>query len=422
MTTKTGILGTLTSIPKFWHVQQKDWKVTVIRTSLERLGYQIVYPYLSLYIVALGAQKAHLGLLTCLGMVLSALIGPNIGQFIDHNGAKKVYSFGIVLLLTSYLLYAFSPNWYWCILAMIIYYVGSGTSTQSCGTICGNCLKNCDRAKGMLICESLAAGLLGMIGPMIAAFILVQVLGVTETAAGVNDYRVLFFASAFFTLISLIVVLTQLSNQRWAVRNKSGASAMREGMELLKTNKNARKWIAISAVANLPTALVLPYVQVYAGEVKMASVTVLAVMVTASALTSVVCGYPIGALADRLGRKKILYVVIPLYWLSNLLLIWAPSPAVLIAAGILQGFSYITQPLTGAVQRELVSQDVMGVWIGFNRLTTNLISAAAALVSGFIYDYIGPAWVFLFFIALDAIIRMPLLISLPETLNKESGT
>lgn len=417
MKTASSALSTLLSIPKFWRAQQKDWKVTVVRTSLERLGYQIIYPYLSLYIVALGAQKTHLGLLTSLGMILSALIGPKIGQFIDHNGAKKVYTTGIVLLLTSYLLYAFAPDWQLCILAMVIYYVGSGTSTQSCGTICGNCLQNCDRAKGMLICESLAAGLLGMIGPMIAAFLLVRVRGVTTTAAGVDDYRILFFAAALFTLISLVVVVTQLSNQKWSVRNKMNASAIREGIQILKTNRNARKWIAISAVSNLPTALVLPYVQVYAGEVKMASVTVLATMVTASALTSVICGYPVGALADRFGRKKVLYVILPLYWLSNLLLIFAPSPAFLVLAGMLQGFYYINQPLSGAVQRELVAQNVMGVWIGFNRLTTNLISAAVAFISGFIYDYVGPQYVFLLFIALDAVIRMPLIASLPETLH-----
>ena len=36
--------------------QSRDWRVTVARTSLDRLVYQMVFPYLSIYIVALGAS------------------------------------------------------------------------------------------------------------------------------------------------------------------------------------------------------------------------------------------------------------------------------------------------------------------------------------------------------------------------------
>ena len=39
----------------FLRRQQRDWKITVLRTSLDKLAYQMVFPYLSIYIVALGA-------------------------------------------------------------------------------------------------------------------------------------------------------------------------------------------------------------------------------------------------------------------------------------------------------------------------------------------------------------------------------
>ena len=43
------------NIPAFWRAQNRDWKTTVVRTSLERLGYKMILPYLTLYIVLLGA-------------------------------------------------------------------------------------------------------------------------------------------------------------------------------------------------------------------------------------------------------------------------------------------------------------------------------------------------------------------------------
>ncbi len=414
---KESLWSMLLSIPSFWKAQMSDWKVTVVRTSLERLGYQIIYPYLSLYIVALGAQKTQLGIITSISMILAGLLGPVTGFFIDRNGAKKVYIAGILMLFASYMLYAAAPTWHLCVVAMIVYYLGSGTGGHSCGTICGNCLTNCDRAKGMLICESLAAGLLGMVGPMIAAFILVRVIGVNEAAAGADELKYLFYVSAFFTFVSLLVVIFKLSNQKWAVKNKLGSNAIQQGIQILKENKYARRWIIIGAINNLPTAMVLPYTQVFAGEVKGASVTILAAMVTACSLTSVFCGYPVGALADRFGRKKVMYVILPLYWLSNILLILAPSPAMLIVAGVLSGFYYISSPLSAAIQRELVSQEVMGTWLGVTRLTNAIVAAIMALLAGIIYDKIGPQYVFIIFVALDALVRMPLLASLPETLH-----
>jgi len=413
---KESLLQMLISIPTFWRSQQKDWKVTVIRTSLERLGYQIIFPYLSLYIIALGATKSQLGIITAAGMLMSGLLGPFVGRFIDKNGAKKIYVLGIVMLLLSYLIYGFAPVWQVCVLAMVVYYFGQGISGQSCATICGNCLQTCDRARGMLVCESLAAGFLGMAGPIIAVFLLVNVIGTDRETASASDLRWLFFVSATFTLLSLLLVIFHLGNQKWAVKNLD-QSALRRAAGLLKENRNARKWIIIAAINYMPNAMVLPYVQVFAEEMKGASIEVLGYMVTGSALASMIFGYPVGVLADRFGRKKVLLTTVVIFWVSNILLLLSASPAMLIVAGILQGFFHISAPLSGAIQRELVSPEVMGTWIGVTKFTNAVFSAVMAILAGWLYDYLGSQWCFLVYIALDLLIRVPLLMSLPETLK-----
>ena len=58
---------------------------------------------------------------------------------------------------------------------MLAYWVGLGTSMHSCSVICGSSLSNEDRATAMSVCESLAAGLLGMLGPMVGAFLVIPV-------------------------------------------------------------------------------------------------------------------------------------------------------------------------------------------------------------------------------------------------------
>jgi len=409
-TTRTNVLS---NIFLFWKRQDRDWKVTVTRTSLERFGYQMIFPYLSIYIIALGATKTQLGLINSIGMVIAGLLGPFTGVLIDRNGPKRVYLFGIGGLMAAYLIYAMAPNWTICIFAMVIYWIGYGSAIHSCGTICGNCLANKDRARGMMICETAAAGLLGMAGPMIAALLLAQFGGVNVTGI-----RLLFYVAAIITVLSFTLVLTRLSNRKWASKFKSSTHLIKEGIQILKGNCVAQKWLAIGALSQLPLGMILPFTQVFAQEAKGASGYVLAAMVSGTAFTSIALGFPAGIVADRIGRKKTLFILIPLFWVANLILVWAPSPAFLIVSGILLGFYFIMGPITGAIEMELVSAEQMGRWIGLNRLVKALFGAGMALIGGIIWDKIGPQYVFLIYVGID-LVRIPLLMSIPETLNSK---
>ncbi|HZK29065.1 MAG TPA: MFS transporter [Clostridia bacterium] len=406
----------LRRVLSFWSRQDHDWKVTVARSSLERFGYQMIVPYLSIYIVALGASKTQLGLVNSISMVIAGLLGPLTGVLIDRSGPKKVYLFGISMLMTAYLIYVLAPNWLICTLAMTIYWIGQGSANHSCATICGNCLRNEDRAKGMLLCETLAAGFLGIAGPMIAALLVAHFGGVNITGI-----RPLFYVAITITSLSFILVVAQLSNRQWLAKNEPGRHLIMDGIKMLKGNRDAQKWLLIGALNNLPYGMILPFTQVFAREAKGASGYILGAMVTGTALTSIIFGLPAGIVADRIGRKKALYILIPLFWVANITLILAPSPAFLILSGILFGFYYIIGPITGAIEMELVPADQMGRWIGINRLIKALSAAGMALVGGLIWDKLGPPYVFLIYVGIDLVLRIPLLVSMPETLINKTA-
>ena len=396
--------------------QQRDWKITVTRTSLDRFAYQIVFPYLSLYIVALGATATELGFVNGLGMMAAGIISPLTGWFIDRSGPKKIYLLGIGFLAISYLTYAIAQSWLTTVLAMVTYWLGFSVSIHSCATICGNCLANEDRATGMTICETVAAGLLGMAGPMLGAW-LVSIFG------GINagGIRPLFFLSSIITVITFTIILTQLSNKKGRIAGGTQSNIFRDLHQVLKEGQHLNRWLIISAINSLPLAMVFPFSQVFAHEIKGADPFILGAMVTGSALTSIIFAIPLGRLADRVGRKKILYLTMPLFWGSNLMLVWATKPAFLLIAGILQGFFYIGAPIAAAMERELVPPEQMGRWLGIVRFSRMLLNAIVAVISGIIWDRIGPQYVFWAFIALDLILRAPLLISMPETLRLRVG-
>ena len=400
----------------FLRRQQWDWKITVVRTSLDRFAYQTIFPYLSLYIVALGATATELGFVNSLGMIAAGIISPLTGWFIDRSGPKKIYLLGIGFLAISYLTYGIAQSWLLTILAMVAYWIGSSVSIHSCATICGNCLANEDRATGMTICETVAAGLLGMAGPMLGAWLVTLFGGVN--ASGI---RPLFFVSALISGFTFVVIWTQISGRMEGSKRKTRPHIFHDLYQVLKEGKHLKRWLIISALNSMPMAMVVPFSQVFAHKIKGADPFILGAMVTGSALTSIVFAIPLGRLADRVGRKRILYLTMPLFWISNLMLVWANMPAFLLIAGILQGFYYIGTPIAAAMERDLVPPEQMGRWLGIVRFSRMFFNALIAVISGIIWDRIGPQYVFLAFIALDLILRTPLLIRMPETLRLRVG-
>ena len=400
----------------FLQRQQRDWKITVIRTSLDKLAYQIVFPYLSIYIVVLGATVTQLGAVNSLGMIAAGIVGPLTGWFIDRTGPKKIYLIGIGLLATSYLTYGIAHSWLVTIIAMVAYWLGFSVSIHSCATVCGNSLANEDRATGMMICETVAAGLLGMAGPILGAWLVTAFGGVN--ASGI---RPLFFFSLTITVTTFMIILTQLSGKRGRVIGLTKSNMFRDLYQVMKGGRHLKRWLVIASVNQLPQAMVFPFSQVFAHEIKGADQFILGAMVTGSALASIAFAIPLGRLADKVGRKKVLYITIPLFWASNLMLVWSPKPVFLLTAGILQGFYFIGTPISGAMERELVPPEQMGRWLGIARFSRMFLNAFLALMGGIIWDRMGPQYVFLAFIVIDLILRAPLLISMPETLSLRFG-
>jgi MFS family permease len=392
--------------------QERDWKVTVLRTSLDKFAYQMVFPYLSIYIIALGATVTQLGIVNSIGMMAAGIVGPFTGWFIDRTGPKKIYLLGIGFLAISSLTYGIAHNWLVTVIAMVAYWLGFSVSIHSCATVCGNSLANEDRATGMMICETVAAGLLGMAGPMLGAW-LVTLFGGVNT----SGIRPVFFVSLIITLSTFVIILTQLSGKKKTMGTVTKPHLLRDLQQVMKEGRHLKRWLLIGSFNQMPQAMVFPFSQVFAYEVKGADPFILGAMVTGSALASVIFAIPLGRLADRVGRKKVLYITIPLFWISNLMLVWSPKPVFLLIAGILQGFHFIGTPILGAMERELVPPEQMGRWLGITRFFRMLLSACLALIGGVIWDKIGPQFVFLTFIAIDLFWRAPLFISMPETLS-----
>jgi MFS family permease len=163
--------------------------------------------------------------------------------------------------------------------------------------------------------------------------------------------------------------------------------------------------------------MILPFTQLFAHQVKGAQQYVLGGMVTGMAVTPVVLGVPVGRLADRFGRKKVLLSIAPVFYASSVLLILAPNAFSLVTAGVLQGFFLISMVVSGAMGAELVPKEHLGRWMGMQGLFRGIVSVPAPILGGWIWDFAGPQYLFVTAIGLELVFRIPLLLSMPETLG-----
>ncbi len=383
-----------------------------MRSSLAMFLYNIVAPYLSIYTMDLGASATQLGIVNSVGMAAAGLIAPFIGWIIDRRGVRVVYLVGIVFLAISYLTYAVAGTWSIVVLAMVAYWLGRGMSGQGCSTICANSIRSEDRATAMSLCETLAAGVLGMLAPLVGVALVSRFGGVN-----VGGIRPLFFVVLAGTIGTFLIIYFFLPNCRWSDGASRSRHLLRDLLSVLRSREKLGRWLVIDAIGFLPMGMVIPFAQPFAHEVKGANGLILGMMITAFALTPLILGIPVGRIADRIGRKRVLYVTIPLSWLSSVALILAPNSGVLVLSGALLGFFMISAATAGAMAFELVPKAHMGRWLGISVFFRMLLAAAAASLAGVIWDQLGPAYVFLTVIGLELLIRIPLLITMPETLH-----
>jgi len=386
----------------------KNWKVTATRASIDKLIYQIVFPYLGIYLVGLGGSGTTLGLANGLGMGLSALYGLVGASFIRNSGTRKIYVRGLAVVALSYLLLGVANGWLLGMAGIMVDWLAFAESGLCCIVVCGGALTNRVRATAMGACESVAQGSMSFIGPAIGAGI-VALLG----GLAVASIRPLFFIAAAGEVGCLLFVRAALTDGRMASPAKSASP-----FHILKKRKGLGRFIAVACLTNLPTGMVLPFTQLFADQQKAASPWVLGAMVTASALVSLVLGVPLGKLADRFGRKKVLFALAPVFVASNLLLVAADGPIALIASGVLLGVFPVTTVISAAMAFEQVPAEDMGDWMAILRFFKMALSAVLTIAAGLVWDHLGAKWVFLLAAGIDFLVRVPLLATIPETLRR----
>ena len=391
--------------------QSRNYQVLLVRGVFASFLNGLVQNFSNLYIVELGATAFQLSEVRAAGSAVSALVSIPSGWLSDIYSIKKIMVIGMILQVASIACYAFARSWVWIIVAMIF---GTLTMTlvfRTQNIFIANSLTDSNRATGYGM-RSTIIQFFGVFAPTIGG-LLVHLFG----GISVEGIRPLYFIQ----LVGFVAVSAYVSLRLKDVESGSGIQAgelLGDYREMFKGGRDLGRFAFFQALGSITWGLSMPFPFVYAADFKGADSLTIGYMGTCLMLVSMVLSIPMGSLADTRGRKFAIYLTRPFFWGSYLLLVFAPvgSSWPLLLAWCMRGVMMSSAALQ-AMSMEMVPMEFRGRWTGFTSLLQNLIRVPAMLIGGWLYESVNPALVFIIPVVVDALVRIPILTTIPDTVK-----
>jgi MFS family permease len=280
--------------------------------------------------------------------------------------------------------------------------------------IIANSLSDQNRATGYGIRTTIRQ-FLAIFAPTIGG-ILVHYFG----GISVEGIRPLYFIQLFgFSAVSLYVALNLEEIETNG--NLQTSEMIGQYREMFDTGRNLGRFALLQAMGSITWGLSMPFPFVYAADFKGANSLTIGYMGTCFVLVSMLFAIPMGNLADSRGRKFVIYITRPFFYLSYLLLVMTPPGAtwVLLLAWGCRGVM-MSSDAFNTMSMEMVPREYRGRWTGFIGLFQNLLRVPAMLIGGYLYESVNPILVFIIPIIIDILIRMPILRTIPDTVKNRS--
>jgi len=390
--------------------QRGPFKVNLAKNIVQNFSLALTQQYQSIYITALGANPLELGYVNGVGGFAGAFVSLPIGALADRHGVRKILVMTMPLMVLGSVVFGLAGSWETTAIALILSTLSMRILFTVCPMICGSTLRNEERATGMQLCDTLSAAP-RLVAPVAAAY-LITVFG----GMNARGIRPLFWLQALGLVVSVLIIHRFFVDPLEGRRGASPSGFIEGVRAVLTGTKMAGRWIAYLTLSSFPMYMII-FVPLFAAEVKGADQFTLGWMDMAFWLVILLLALPLGRLADVFGRKKTILLLVPLYCLSQLLLIHAWSGAALIAAGMMGAFFMLADVTEWAITAEMVPREQLGSWYGVLGLFRGITGMALPVLGGAIWQAFGPECVF-YLLIVSQLAKLLILASVPSSITR----
>ena len=298
----------------FWFIQG-NVKVLMICRVLWSWSTSIVYPYFSLYILALGGTSKEVGLISSLGILAGMFLYPVGGFLADKTGRVKLIGYSTGFYAIAHIFFVVVPTWQWLAVGQflsqfLLFYVPAMNALSS------DSLPPNVRGKGFAIIMAVP-GAIRISSPYIGGLLIEyfqKTMEVEEKIALIRAVKIAWFI-AFAT--GLLVAYLRLRYLKETIEaDESGGYGFRDFFRLLKDSyqsifesigwmdRSLRTIVVIEVVAAFFVALSAPFYVVFASEVVGISTPEWGNVNLYSGIIALVFALPMGQIVDYWGAKR----------------------------------------------------------------------------------------------------------------------
>ena len=330
---------------------------------IESLAVALPLAYFPNYVVGLGASIASVGVFTSSFMVAYAVLSPQMGDFVDRYGRKRMLMLGIAFDVILGALTGIVPSWEWLLVIRLINGAVSSGAMLASQTLLIDIVDPDRRGEASGFLQSM--NMVGRnLGPLLGGLIQAASIGIGFDL--LMSYRIPYFVDAVFALVAFFIVA-------WKIQEPDRGSQDMRGMRGAKSDNGIMSYITgpirilliYTFVTGLGVGFIMPIMVLFYTDKFGTSSAEIGALLSISGFIGLFASYLAGRLSDKLGRMPLIAIG---DYSSRILGFILPLTQSVTQAGVVQtarslGFN-ISMPSFRALQADLIPVHVRGRLFG----------------------------------------------------------
>jgi MFS family permease len=337
---------------------------------------EMIYPLIPLFLTrTLGAPVAVVGVIEGLAEATASILKGFSGWLSDRLGRRRplvIGGYGLAAVAKPLL--ALAAGWPLVLAARVLDRFGKGLRGSPRDALIADSTPEESRGRAFGFHRS-ADQVGAVVGPLAALALL---------AAFRQDYRAVFLV-AFLPAAVGVALLALVRDPK-----RAGARGARPPKFSLRGATPAyRRFLGIGLLFALGNSSDV-FLILRAGQLGLATSKIV-LLFAAFNLSYVLSAYPAGRLSDRLGRKRVLVAGLWVFALVYLGFALAPGPGWLVPCFVVYGlYMGLTDGVSRAFVVDLVTPETRATALGVYAMAVGLMSLAASLLAGWLWQWLGP--------------------------------
>jgi len=296
----------------FWFLRGNILVLMVCRV-LWSWSTSIVYPFFSLYILALGGTPTEVGLINSLGILAGMFLYPVGGYIADRSGRVRLIGYSTALYSLVHLFFVLATNWQSLAVGqflnqLFLFYV------PAMNALAADSLPPGVRGRGFAIMMAVP-GSIRIVAPYIGGWI-INAYGGGDTGM-IQAVRLCWGIATVTGLVVATIRLKYLKEtiegegvqEKYSIGDlpavfRSAYSSILESVKWM--DRPLRVIVLIEVLASFFVAMTAPFWVVYAKEVVGLTPYHWGMVMLVSGFVGIAMAFPMGSLVDRLGPRRMI--------------------------------------------------------------------------------------------------------------------